>query len=115
MELTYSEFSIPLNWMPNMDKAIESVRTKTKAIAEVAMCYTGDIQDKNRTKYTLQYYRQFAKDIENSGAHILAIKDMSGLLKPSAAFELISELNKPSAFQFTCIHMILLHFNLLHT
>jgi pyruvate carboxylase len=83
-----------LNWMPNMDKAIESVRTKTKAIAEVAMCYTGDIQDKNRTKYTLQYYRQFAKDIENSGAHILAIKDMSGLLKPSAAFELISELKQ---------------------
>lgn len=83
-----------LNWMPNMEKSIEAVRNKTKGIAEVAMCYSGDIQDHARTKYTLQYYRQFAKDIENSGAHILAIKDMSGLLKPRAAFELISELKQ---------------------
>ncbi|RYY40848.1 MAG: pyruvate carboxylase [Chitinophagaceae bacterium] len=83
-----------LNWMPNMEKSILAVREKTKALAEVAMCYTGDIQDHSRTKYTLQYYKQFAKDIENSGAHILAIKDMSGLLKPMAAFELVSELKQ---------------------
>jgi pyruvate carboxylase len=83
-----------LNWMPNMEKSIEAVRNKTKGIAEVSMCYSGDIQDPSRTKYTLQYYRQFAKDIENSGAHILAIKDMSGLLKPWAAYELISELKQ---------------------
>lgn len=83
-----------LNWMPNMEKSIEAVRNKTKGIAEVAMCYTGDIQDTSRTKYTLQYYKQFAKDIENGGAHILAIKDMSGLLKPWAAYELISELKQ---------------------
>lgn len=83
-----------LNWMPNMDKSIQSVRSKTKAIAEVAMCYTGDIQDTSRTKYSLQYYKQFAKDIENGGAHILAIKDMSGLLKPWAAYELVSELKQ---------------------
>ena len=81
-----------LNWMPNMEASIKAVREKTRALAEVAMCYTGDIQDPKRTKYTLQYYRQFARDIENSGAHILAIKDMSGLLKPQAAFELVSEL-----------------------
>jgi pyruvate carboxylase len=81
-----------LNWMPNMQKSIEAVRNKTKAIAEVAMCYTGDIQDTSRTKYTLQYYKDFAKQIEDSGAHILAIKDMSGLLKPWAAYELIGEL-----------------------
>lgn len=83
-----------LNWMPNMEKSIDAVRNKTKAIAEVAMCYTGDIQDPARTKYNLRYYKQFAKDIENSGAHILAIKDMSGLLKPMAAAELISELKQ---------------------
>jgi pyruvate carboxylase len=83
-----------LNWMPNMEKSIEAVRNKTGGIAEVSMCYTGDIQDPSRTKYPLQYYKQFAKDIENSGAHILAIKDMSGLLKPWAAFELVSELKQ---------------------
>lgn len=83
-----------LNWMPNMQTSIEAVRNKTKAVAEVAMCYTGDIQDPSRTKYNLAYYKQFAKDIENSGAHILAIKDMSGLLKPMAAYELISELKQ---------------------
>jgi pyruvate carboxylase len=83
-----------LNWMPNMEKSIEAVRNKTKGIAEVSMCYSGDIQDASRTKYTLAYYKQFARDIENSGAHILAIKDMSGLLKPMAAYELISELKQ---------------------
>ncbi|RYZ21144.1 MAG: pyruvate carboxylase [Chitinophagaceae bacterium] len=83
-----------LNWMPNMEKSIGAVRMKTKGIAEVAMCYTGDIQDPQRTKYTLQYYKQFARDIENAGAHILAIKDMSGLLKPMAAYELVSELKQ---------------------
>ncbi|ANE52922.1 pyruvate carboxylase [Flavisolibacter tropicus] len=83
-----------LNWMPNMEKSIQAVRNRTKGLAEVSMCYTGDIHDPSRTKYTLQYYKQFAKDIENSGAHILAIKDMSGLLKPMAAYELVSELKQ---------------------
>ncbi len=83
-----------LNWMPNMQKSIEAVRNKTKAIAQVSMCYTGDIQDNSRTKYTLDYYKKFAKEIENSGAHILCIKDMSGLLKPWAAYELIGELKQ---------------------
>jgi pyruvate carboxylase len=83
-----------LNWMPNMEKSIEAVRNKTKGIAEVAICYTGDIQDTARTKYTLNYYKEFAKQVENSGAHILAIKDMSGLLKPWAAYELIGELKQ---------------------
>jgi pyruvate carboxylase len=83
-----------LNWLPNMERSIEAVRKKTGGIAEVAICYTGDIQDPSRTKYTLQYYKQFAKDIESSGAHILCIKDMSGLLKPMAAYELVSELKQ---------------------
>jgi pyruvate carboxylase len=77
-----------------MEKSIEAVRKKTKAIAEVAVCYTGDIQDISRTKYTINYYKDFAKRAESSGAHIFAIKDMSGLLKPWAAFELISELKE---------------------
>ena len=81
-----------LNWMPNMQKSIEAVRNKTGAIAEVAMCYTGDILNPKRTKYNLQYYKDFAMEIEARGAHILAIKDMSGLLKPQAAFELVGEL-----------------------
>lgn len=83
-----------LNWMGNMEKSIDAVRTRTKAIAEVAICYTGDIQNPKRTKYTLDYYKKFAKEIEDSGAHILAIKDMSGLLKPMAAYELIGELKQ---------------------
>ncbi len=83
-----------LNWMPNMIKSIETVRLHTKALAEVSKCYTVDIQNPTRKKYSLSYYKQFAKDIENSGAHILAIKDMSGLLKLWAAFELISELKQ---------------------
>ena len=83
-----------LNWMPNMEKSIDAVRKKTGGIAEVSMCYTGDIQDNKRTKYSLDYYKKFAKQIENSGAHMLAIKDMSGLLKPWAAYELVGELKQ---------------------
>jgi len=86
-----------LNWMPNMEKSIAAVRNKTRGIAEVAVCYTGDIQDDSRTKYTLDYYKSFAKEIEESGAHILCIKDMSGLLKPWAAYELIGELKQTVA------------------
>lgn len=81
-----------LNWMPNVAPCIEMVRKSTHGIAEAALCYTGDILDKNRTKYTLEYYLRLAKDLENAGAHILAIKDMSGLLKPYAAKILIEAL-----------------------
>ncbi|MDR6300925.1 pyruvate carboxylase [Mesonia maritima] len=80
------------NWMKSIAPCIEHVRKKTDGLAEGAMCYTGDILDPNRTKYTLDYYIQLAKDIENAGAHILAIKDMAGLLKPYAASELVSAL-----------------------
>ena len=80
------------NWMKSIAPCIEQVRTKTQGLAEGSMCYTGDIMDPNRSKYTLKYYLQLAKDIENAGAHILAIKDMAGLLKPMAATELISAL-----------------------
>jgi pyruvate carboxylase len=83
-----------LNWMNSLEPSINYVRNRTKGLAEVSMCYTGDILDVTKTKYSLKYYRQMAKDIENAGAHILAIKDMAGLLKPYAAQELIGALKK---------------------
>jgi pyruvate carboxylase len=81
-----------LNWMDQIVPCIEMVRKHTGGIAEAAVCYTGDILDPSKSKYDLKYYLQMAKDLENAGAHILAIKDMSGLLKPYAAKELISAL-----------------------
>ncbi|WP_042356377.1 pyruvate carboxylase [Bacillus rubiinfantis] len=80
-----------LNWVKGMETAIDAVR-QTGKIAEATICYTGDILDPTRPKYDLQYYKQLAKELENQGAHILAIKDMAGLLKPEAAYRLVSEL-----------------------
>ena len=80
-----------LNWLEGMRFAIDSV-LETGKIAEVAICYTGDIHDPQRKKYNLDYYINLAKEIEKTGAHILAIKDMAGLLKPFAAYDLISAL-----------------------
>ncbi|WP_078414804.1 pyruvate carboxylase [Priestia abyssalis] len=82
-----------LNWVQGMTLAIDTVRESGK-IAEAAMCYTGDILDPTRRKYDLTYYKQLAKELEASGAHILGIKDMAGLLKPQAAYELISALKE---------------------
>lgn len=82
-----------LNWLPGMQTAIEAVRNTGK-IAEAAICYTGDILDPSKTKYTLAYYINLAKELENAGAHILAIKDMAGLLKPYAAYELVRALKQ---------------------
>ncbi len=81
-----------LNWMPNIAPCIEMVRKRTNGIAEGSLCYTGDIMDPKRTKYSLEYYLRLAKDLENAGAHILGIKDMSGLLKPYAAKVLVQAL-----------------------
>lgn len=81
-----------LNWMENIEPCINFVRKKTNALAEGSLCYTGDILDVKKTKYTLDYYVKLAKQIEDAGAHILAIKDMSGLLKPYAATELVQAL-----------------------
>ena len=82
-----------LNWIKGMEVAIDEVR-QTGKIAEAAICYTGDILDDSRAKYSVQYYKDMAKELETSGAHILAIKDMAGLLKPEAAYRLISELKE---------------------
>ena len=80
-----------LNWIKGMEVAIDAARQSGK-IAEAAICYTGDILNDDRDKYTVAYYKQMARELEASGAHILAIKDMAGLLKPEAAYRLISEL-----------------------
>lgn len=80
-----------LNWVEGMKPAINAVRENNK-IAEASICYTGDILDTSRTKYNLKYYKNLAIELEKSGAHILGIKDMAGLLKPESAFQLISEL-----------------------
>ena len=78
-----------LNWVKAMEPSIKYVRNQTGGIAQAAISYTGDILDKNNSKYNLNYYTQLAKDLENAGAHMIAIKDMAGLLKPFAAAELI--------------------------
>ncbi|WP_417874461.1 pyruvate carboxylase [Xanthomarina gelatinilytica] len=83
-----------LNWMKSIAPCIEHVRNRTQGLAEGSICYTGDILNPKNTKYNLKYYTNLAKDIENAGAHILAIKDMAGLLKPYAAFELVSALKQ---------------------
>ncbi|MDX2247026.1 MAG: pyruvate carboxylase [Bacteroidia bacterium] len=83
-----------LNWLEAMKVSIKTVRERTEALAEVCICYTGDITDPTRTKYDLQYYLDLARQIEDEGAHILAIKDMAGLLKPYAAEILVRELKK---------------------
>ncbi|WP_223595939.1 pyruvate carboxylase [Neobacillus bataviensis] len=82
-----------LNWVKGMETAIDAVR-QTGKIAEASICYTGDILDPTRTKYNLAYYKTLAKELEKQGAHILGIKDMAGLLKPEAAYRLVSELKE---------------------
>lgn len=80
-----------LNWIENMRLAIDETIANGK-IAEATMCYTGDILDEYRDKYSLKYYVDLAKELEKTGCHMIAIKDMSGLLKPYAAKKLISAL-----------------------
>lgn len=81
------------NWLPNIRVGVEAV-LKTDAVCEAAICYTGDILDPKRDKYTLSYYVNLAKDLEKLGIHFLAIKDMAGLLKPYAAQKLVRALRE---------------------
>lgn len=83
-----------LNSIENMRTSIDAVVKNTNSIAEVSMGYTGDILNPDRPKFNLNYYLDLAKRIEDTGAHILCIKDMAGLLKPYAAEKLIIELKK---------------------
>jgi len=82
-----------LNWLKGMEVAIDQT-LKTGKIAEACICYTGDILDPSRDKYSLKYYINKAKEIEKMGAHILGIKDMSALLKPYAAYKLVKALKE---------------------
>ena len=80
-----------LNWIPNMEVAMDEVIKQGK-ILEATMCYTGNIIDPTRDRYTLEYYVNMAKELEKRGAHTLCIKDMSGLLRPAAAYKLVKAL-----------------------
>jgi pyruvate carboxylase len=82
-----------LNYTPNLRVAMAAVQD-THAICEAAVCYTGDILDPKRDKYSLKYYVKLAKELEKLGAHILAIKDMAGLCRPLAAKTLIRTLRE---------------------
>ena len=82
-----------LNWLPNMRIPIEAV-CKSGRVCEAAICYTGDILDPRRDKYSLSYYVRLAKELERMGAHILGIKDMAGLCRPYAAWKLVKTLKE---------------------
>ena len=80
-----------LNWVQGMEVALDEVLNQDK-LAEACICYTGDILDESRDKYTLKYYVDMAKELEKKGTHILGIKDMTGLIKPMASKKLIEAL-----------------------
>ena len=82
-----------LNYLPNLTVAMDAVQ-ETPAICEAAICYTGNILDPQRSKYSLKYYVKLAKELEKMGAHFLAIKDMAGLCKPAAASVLVKALKE---------------------
>jgi pyruvate carboxylase len=82
-----------LNYLPNLRAAMEAVN-ETHAVCEAAICYTGDILDERRDKYSLKYYIRLAKELESMGAHMVAIKDMAGLCRPFAAQKLVSTLRE---------------------
>ncbi|MDQ2586227.1 pyruvate carboxylase [Saccharothrix yanglingensis] len=83
-----------LNDVEQMRPAIEAVRETGTAVAEVALCYTSDLSDPAERLYTLDYYLELAEQIVGAGAHVLAVKDMAGLLRPPAAARLITALRK---------------------
>ncbi|MFT7420720.1 MAG: pyruvate carboxylase, partial [Arcticibacterium sp.] len=83
-----------LNWIESMKLSIRTVRERTNSLAEASICYTGEMLDPNQKKYTLQYYLDMARQLEDEGAHIIAIKDMAGLLKPYTAEVLVREMKK---------------------
>jgi pyruvate carboxylase len=82
-----------LNYLPGMTAALEAVRD-AGAVAEPAICYTGDVLDPRRQRYNLKYYVELAKDLERRGAHVLGIKDMAGLSKPYATQVLVKRLKQ---------------------
>ena len=83
-----------LNDIEQMRPAIDAVLATKTAVAEVALCYTADLLDPNEKLYTLDYYLGLAQQIVDAGAHIIAIKDMAGLLRPAAAEKLVTALRE---------------------
>lgn len=83
-----------LNDVSQMRPAIDAVLATGTAVAEVAVCYTGDLLDPAENLYTLDYYLRLAEQIVDAGAHVLAVKDMAGLLRPAAAAKLVSALRE---------------------
>lgn len=83
-----------LNWVEAMKVSLRTIRENTNALAEACICYTGDFLINPNGKYNLQYYLDLAKRLEDEGAHILAIKDMAGLLRPYTAQVLIQKLKE---------------------
>ena len=82
-----------LNWVENMRVTMDAVIEENK-LCEAAICYTGDILNSARPKYDLKYYVDLAQQVEKAGAHIIAVKDMAGLLKPGAAKVLFKALRE---------------------
>ncbi len=91
-----------LNYLPNLELGIDAVGA-AGGVIEAAICYTGDVSDARRTKYSLNYYVDLAGQLQARGIHVLAIKDMAGLLKPGAARQLVGALRK--AFPYLPIHL----------
>ena len=83
-----------LNDVGQMAPAIKSVREDTGALAEVGMSFTGNLADPNEKLYTLDYYLKLADQIVKAGAHVIAIKDMAGLLRPAGAKMLVTALRE---------------------
>src|SRR5690606_31124415 len=82
-----------LNYVENMRLGIDSVG-QAGGVIEAALCYTGDVSDPAKKKYSLEYYVDLAGQLIELGIHILCIKDMAGLLKPRAASMLVSALRR---------------------
>jgi pyruvate carboxylase len=82
-----------LNWVENMRVSIDAVREAGK-LCEAAICYTGNLGDPRERKYTLDYYLGLARELKAAGTHLIGIKDMAGLLRPRAAYELVKALRE---------------------
>ena len=82
-----------LNWVENMRVSIDAVREAGK-LCEAAICYTGNLSDPRERKYTLDYYLRLARELQAAGTHVLGIKDMAGLLRPRAAYDLVKALRE---------------------
>ncbi len=83
-----------LNDVSQMRPAVEAVLATDTAVAEVALCYTGNLMSPGERLYTLDYYLRLAEQIVDTGAHVLAIKDMAGLLRAPAAARLVRALRE---------------------